>query len=111
MPIKLIVTRRLIASRPSGQKFTVTLGVGAPVALGIGKWSCWVELKGLFDGGYEPGPDSWQAVMGAQNCARQLLELFVECGGRLTDPDTNKPLDLAGFFRELSALIKLTGEI
>jgi hypothetical protein len=111
VPDKLIATRRLVASRPGGQEFTVTLGIGAPIALGDGTWSCFVELEGLFPGRDVHGPDSWQALMRAQNLARQLLEYFVGGGGGLKDPDTNKPLDVARLLGELSPQIKLMGEI
>ena len=82
---------------------------GAPVALGDGTWSCFVELGRLFPGRDVHGPDSWKALMLPKILARQLLEYFVEGGGRLKDPDTNKPLDVARLFGELSPQIKLTG--
>jgi hypothetical protein len=87
--IDLIASRRFRATRSGGDEFEIELGVGRPVQCGDDEWKCGVLLKGLYEHlADQHGVDSWQALMLAQNLARQLLAAFIEDGGQLLDVDT-----------------------
>ena len=98
MPDSPIATRTLIAVSPSADERVVTLGVGAPIAVGPDEWTCRLTLDGLHPPKDIYAADSWQALMLAQNLARQLLGYFVDDGGRLKDPDNGELVELGRLF-------------
>jgi hypothetical protein len=85
----LVASRRFRARRPNGERFNIEMGIGRPVRCSDSEWKCAVVLRGLYEHlADQHGVDSWQALVLAQNLARQLLEGFVEDGGRLLDAET-----------------------
>jgi len=100
MTPELIATRCLRARRHEGDPFGIQVGIGRPVACSDQEWKCAVIVTGLHDRLLDQhGIDSWQALMLAQRLARQLLEYFLEDGGRLWYPESeDTPVDLSAMF-------------
>ena len=95
----LFATRRFRARWPDGVEFEIDLGVGRPVRCGENHWKCGVALKGLYDRlADQHGVDSWQALTLAQALARQLLQGFVEEGGKLMDLETAAAVKVEDIF-------------
>lgn len=81
-----IATRELTAVDPKRGTFTIRVSIGQPYQTDTGEWACPVGLEGLHQSLRDMhGEDAFQALMLAQNLARQLLGHFVEGGGALLD--------------------------
>ena len=95
----VIASRRLRARSPDGAEFEIELGVGRPVKCAEDHWTCGVALKGLYDRlADQQGVDPWQALTLAQALARQLLQGFVEQGGKLMDRETAAAVKVEDIF-------------
>jgi hypothetical protein len=79
-----IASRKLQAIDAKGREFEVTIAIGEPYEVEVGEWACPASMDGLH-GSFRDirGSDSWQAMQLAYQMIAQVLEYFVEDGGRL----------------------------
>jgi hypothetical protein len=81
---ELIAGKTIYAIDADGRGFEIHLMVGKPYPHEHGDWACPLALEGLH--GRFPdirGVDSWQSLVLALKLSRNLLEYFVEDGGKL----------------------------
>jgi hypothetical protein len=97
-----IVSTELVAVRPTGERILVRIAILRPQQAEHGDWTCQVTGEPLFRGPSDGvvGSDSFQALALAYSLTRQMLDYFIEDGGRLLVPhqqhDEDYPL-LAAF--------------
>jgi len=95
MPIEpSVASLRLRGVTPDGKDIPIVLEIGRPYLDEEGScWRCPVRLSGLYGDRKlkaQVGGDSLQSLVLAIALGRQLIEAFVETGGRLyheDDPD------------------------
>jgi hypothetical protein len=95
---EIIARRELIAVSRSGERFTVIIEIGKPVAARQpnGNWECELSIsppimhRPMNVGGY----DSLQALSLAISLAHFHLREFLQSGGRLLYPDTGEEFAL-----------------
>jgi hypothetical protein len=79
-----IASLTLDAEAPDGERFAVTVEIGAPYHRETGEWACPVALVGLYNRLPDAcGEDSFQALCMAASLAQDLLQGFQEKGGTL----------------------------
>ena len=91
-----IASRELVAERKSGERFSISVGVGIPKkSEKPDSWVCSAKLDVLRENVADiPGIDSWQAVKLAQKFVVGQLKFFIEDGGSLYLFGENKPASL-----------------
>ena len=93
----------VLAVDADGREFELTLAVGRAYRVNEVQWSCPVSMTGLYERLVDiAGVDSWQATQLAFRLIADLLESFIEQGGRLMWTDSREPLALADLFPQLS---------
>jgi len=103
MPIEPgVASLRLRGVTSDGTEIPIVLEIGRPYRDEEGScWHCPVRLSGLYGDrklAAQAGEDSLQSLVLAIALGRQLIEAFVETGGRLyhwDDPDS--PFDFEGY--------------
>jgi hypothetical protein len=81
---EIIAERRLFAVSAKSEKLTLRITVGRPYQLNDVSWACPVSIEGLYAKLHDAvGIDSWQALNLAIGLTRQLLDHFLEGGGKL----------------------------
>jgi len=94
-----IAEERLVAVRPTGERFEVVATIGRPYQRGPEEWACAVSLEGLHGKLAEMvGGSSLQALCLGVTLVRRLLSGFVEDGGKLFYPGTEDRFALAATF-------------
>jgi len=91
----MIAERLLDVVDAAGVELTVHFRIGQPYEITADEWACAVALEGLHDHlADQHGVDSFQALMLAQRLGRQLLNGFIEDGGRILDGPKGNPIPL-----------------
>jgi hypothetical protein len=91
--------RSVLAVAADGREFTLRLAVGPPHEVNSVQWACPVSMDGLYVRLSDvAGIDSWQATQLAFGLIADLLENFIEDGGKLMWIDSREPLSLADLF-------------
>ena len=94
-----IAEERLMAVRPSGERFEVVAAIGLPYQIGPQEWACPVSLAGLHARLHDVhGGSSLQALCLAASLLRQLLTSFVDDGGRLLGSNGTDTFHIASCF-------------
>ena len=96
---EMIAEEKLVALRPSGERFEIVVAIGVPYQAGHEEWACAVSLAGLVERlhGVHAG-SSPQARYLAASLLRQLLTSFVEDGGRLFHEGGTERFSIASCF-------------
>ena len=95
---EIIAEKDLIGIEPDGSRFMIMLKIGMPYAEGD-EWVCPIGAIGLHPELREVrAPDSFQALMRGCNLLQQILEFFLDDGGKILSPDDQKPLSLDDIF-------------
>jgi hypothetical protein len=84
-----IASEKIVAHRPDGQSFEITLEIGTPYLVDEEKqdWACPVSLSPLYkDLGASQGTSSFQALCLASSLVLCLLQKFRQKGGLLFYP-------------------------
>lgn len=101
---RFIAERKLHAVATDGSGFEISLGIGKPYPISADEWACAVRVQGLHDQLSDMhGIDSWQALQLACQLAAQLLESFVENGGRLFWEEGGDQLAVSALFAKAPA--------
>ncbi len=96
---EIIAERDLIGINPSGSRFTIMLKIGKPYVVDGDQWACPVGAIGLYQKMQEVrGIDSFQALLQAIKYLQQLLEYFIEDGGRILSVDNQTPIEIPDIF-------------
>jgi hypothetical protein len=99
-----IAERKLYAIAADGRGFEIHLAIGTPYQITKLEWACSSRVAGLLpDVKDVHGGDSWQALQLACQLAAQLLEYFVQDGGRLFQEEGGEPVQLSELFAKTSA--------
>jgi hypothetical protein len=99
-----IAERKLYAIAADGRSFEIHLAIGKPYQITEHEWACAVQVAGLFnDLRDRHGEDSWQALQLAHQMTAQLLEYFVQDGGRLFREEGGEQVQLSELFVKTSA--------
>ncbi len=97
----VIATTRLFGTRPSEDRFEITVEIGTPHKCGDDpeEWVCPVDVQPLYNKLRDAhGSDSLQALCLAVALAQDLLHGFREKGGSLTNEDGEEfPLEAYSF--------------
>lgn len=82
---KYIIEREIRAIDKDGNALEITVGLGAPYPRDdMEAWECPVKIDGLYTNlANSTGIDSWQSLQLARNLVVQLLNSFIEDGGKL----------------------------
>lgn len=100
---EIIAERDLIGVNPDGSKFKIMLKIGKPYTLGSKEWACSVGAIGLYKRLREiRGVDSFQTLMQAIKFLRQLLEYFIEDGGRVLSAEDGSPVKITDIFTSVT---------
>jgi hypothetical protein len=94
-----IASRDLIGVDASRGSFEIRICIGLPYKTEFGGWRCPLALEGL----HSPlkgtvGVDAFQALMLAQQLARELLTAFIERGGTLLDSPGGRAISVQDLF-------------
>jgi len=91
-----VASRKLLAMDAGGREFMLTLAIGQPYEISPEEWACSVSMNGLHEQlGDSHGIDSWQAMQLAYQLIAQLLNYFIEDGGKLYWPESREPVFLS----------------
>ena len=94
-----LASRSLVAVKPNGERIAVELAIGHPYELTPEEWAISVSMRGIRARlGDIHGIDAWQVIQLAYSFIGQLMEQFVEEGGRLYWPETDEPIELHELF-------------
>ncbi len=95
---EIIAEKDLIGLDPDGSRFTIMLKIGRPYAE-KDQWVCPIGAIGLHPELREVrANDSYQALMRGCKLLRQILEFYLDDGGRLLAPEDQSPLSLDTLF-------------
>lgn len=90
----IIAEKDLVGVDPDGSRFTNMLKIGRPHAAGD-EWICPIGAVGLHPELREVhAGDSFQALMRGRKLLAQILEFFIDDGGRILSPDDAGPVSL-----------------
>jgi len=96
---EIVAERDLIGIDPEGSKFQIMLKIGKPYAVDNGHWVCPVGAIGLYRRLRDVrGKDPLQALVRAFKLLRQMLEYFIDDGGRLLSIEDGRPIDVSDIF-------------
>ena len=96
---EIVAERDLIGIDPEGSEFQIMLKIGKPYAVDSEQWACPVGAIGLYRRLREVrGKDPLQALMRAFKLLRQMLEFFIDDGGRLLSIEDSSPIDVTEIF-------------
>ena len=94
-----IASRTITGVDHSRGAFEIRICIGIPYEVGVDEWACPVALEGLHSPLRDMlGIDASQALMLAQRLARQLLDYFVEDGGKLLHEPGGAVVSVADLF-------------
>ena len=98
-----IAERKLRAIGADGRRFEIRLAIGTPYQITENEWACASRVEGLLSTGKDVhGEDSWQALQLAHQLAAQLLEYFVQDGGKLFWAESGQQVRLSDLFAKTS---------
>ncbi len=101
--VEVIAEAKLVCIRPDGSEVETVARLGRPYRAEGGEWACPVSLDGLHDGLRDArGEDSLQALCLAASLLRQLLEHFLDDGGRVVYPGGAEEVPLRAVFGRIS---------
>ena len=98
-----IADRKLYAIAADGRSFEIHLAIGYPYQITEDEWACAIQVAGLHRTKDVHGADSWQALQLAHQLAAQLLEYFVQDGGRLFCEEGGEHVQVSDLFAKTSA--------
>jgi len=94
----IIAERNLVGIDPDGSRFSIMLKLARPYADGD-EWVCPIGAIGLHPELREVrATDSFQALMRGRKLLRQILEFFIDDGGRILSPEDATPISLDTIF-------------
>lgn len=94
----VIAEKDLVGIDPDGSRFKIMLKIGRPYTEGD-VWVCPIGAIGLHPEMREVrADDSFHALMRGRRLLRQILEFFLDDGGRVLLPDARTPLSLDTLF-------------
>jgi uncharacterized protein DUF6968 len=94
-----IASRRLWGASAEHGQIAIEIRIGQPYRASDVDWACPVAADGLFAHlADQHGADSFQALMLAQNLARNLLFEFVKRGEIMKAEDGDSVVDVARLF-------------
>ena len=94
----IIAERDLVGIDPDGSRFKIMIKIGRPYTEGE-EWICPIGAIGLHPELREVrANDSFQALMRGRKLLQQILEFFIDDGGRILTPDDRTPISLDTLF-------------
>lgn len=94
----IIAEKDLIGVNPDGSRFKIMLKIGRPQVNGD-QWVCSIGAMGLHPDMREVrANDSFQALMRGCRLLQQILEFFLDDGGRILSTEDQTPLSLEAIF-------------
>lgn len=100
---EIIAERSLFAISAKGEKLTLRIAVGRPYQVDDVSWACPVSIEGLYTKLHDAvGVDSWQALTLAIGLTRQLLDHFLEGGGKLYWEEGGEEVTLNDLFPQFN---------
>lgn len=94
----IIAEKDLVGINPNGSRFTIMLKIGRPQIKNDG-WVCSIGAVGLDPEMREvSASDSFQALMRGRTLLAQILEFFIDDGGRIVSAVDDTPVSLDALF-------------
>ena len=95
---EIIAERDLVGIDPDGSRFKIMIKIGKPYAEGD-EWVCSIGAIGLHPELRQVrANDSFQALMRGRRLLQQILEFFIDDGGRILSPEDHAPVSLDTLF-------------
>jgi hypothetical protein len=98
--------RTIFAVDKDGCEFEIRTAVGLPYETESGDWACPCALEGLHKRFPDMhGVDSWQSLILATRAIRNMLDYFIEQGGKLYWEKGGEEISVAELFDEREELV------